>query len=192
MSAVFTEADMDRLALPFVARAWLGEFDFPRGVQYLHSGTGRVTIDGHEFIGVSDPANKRLVGVGQIEEPQFGAAAAVAIVLSAPSKELIQQVYADARDIEGRAATIYFAQFDAETQARISQLVPMIRHGKMSAPSIEIQGLRIRQVSLTVENIWSAHNYAPGGRWSPADMERRFAGDKGGAFIGVKIPENWT
>lgn len=191
MSALISQIDQDVLARPHVARAWFGEFDFPDGVKYLHSGTGQVTIAGHEYSGVADPLSGRLVSIGQVEEPQFGQAAAVTIVLSGASKAFIQSVHATARETEGRAAKISWAAFDGETQQILTALIPLFPRGKMSAPSIHWQGIGQRYVSITVENVWSSQNFAPGGRWTPADQRRRFPGDLGLNFVGVKVTENW-
>lgn len=191
MSAIISQTDAAKLRRPHVARAWFGQFDFPDGMKYLHSGTGRVQVGGHEYLGVSDPISGRMVSVAQVEEPQFGQAAAVALVMSGASKAFIQSVHATAREIEGRSATLLWAAFDAETQEIITPLIPLFPRGRMSAPAIHHQGIGIRYVAITIENIWSAQNFAPGGRWSPADQRRRFPGDKGLDFVNVKVSENW-
>ena len=188
---IISPETMEKLARPHVARAWFGQFDFPDGMKYLHSGVGRVTVDGHEYIGVADPISGRLVSIAQVEEPAFGQAAAVAIVLSGASKEFIQSVHATARQIEGRDAKILWAAFDAETQEIITPLISLFPRGKMSAPAIHWQGIGQRYVSLTIENIWSSQNFAPGGKWNGADQRRRFPGDKGLDFVGVKVSEDW-
>jgi hypothetical protein len=191
MSAVISPGDVRRLRRPHVARAWFGVFDFPVGTMYLHSGVGSVEIGGNEYIGVSDPLSGRLVQLSQVEEPQFGQASAVQVILTGASKEFIQSVHATAREIEGRSAVIYWAAFDAERQTLITDLVPLFPRGRMSSPAIYWQGIGIRYVTLTIENIWSAKNFAPGGRWTPADQRRRFPGDKGLDFVNVKVSENW-
>lgn len=189
--AIISAETMEKLARPHVARAWFGQFDFPDGMKYLHSGVGRITVESNEYIGVSDPISGRLASIAQVEEPAFGQAAAVAIVLSGASKEFIQSVHATARQLEGRAATILWAAFDAETQEIITPLIPLFPRGSMSAPSIHWQGIGQRYVSLTIENIWSSQNFAPGGKWNPADQRRRFPGDAGLDRVGVKVQEGW-
>lgn len=191
MTAIVSDADADKLTGPHVARCWFGEFDFPNGVKYLHSGTGSFRVGGHDYSGVSDPLSGRLVSIGQVEEPQFGQAAAVQILLSGVSREFVKSVHATARQLEGRDASISWAAFDGETQELITSLIPLFPRGKMSAPSIHWHGIGRRYVSLTIENVWAAQNFPPGGRWSPADQHRRFANDKGLDFVGVKISELW-
>lgn len=191
MSAIISPIDAAKLRRPHISRNWFGAFDFPDGMQYLHSGVGRAQIGEHEYIGVSDPLSGRLVSVGQVEEPQFGQAAAVAIVLSGASKEFIRSTHAMARQIEGRPAKISWAAFDEESQAIITPLIPLFPRGRMSAPAIHWQGIGVRYVTIMIENIWSAQNFAPGGRWNPADQRRRFPGDRGLDFVNVKVSENW-
>src|SRR5690349_12409889 len=116
MSAIISATDADRLARPHIARLWFAQLDLPDGMQYLHSGTGRVTVDGQEYRGVSDPIGGRLVSIGQLDEPQFGQAAAVQIVLTGVDRTFIQSVHATARQIEARSANISWAAFDGETQ----------------------------------------------------------------------------
>lgn len=196
MSVIITsEADRALLARPHISRAWFGMFDFPSGVKYLHNGYGPYTVGGQEYLGISDPLGGRLVGIAQVEEPQFGQAAAVQLVLSGVSADFIAEVKRDARALEGRSATLYWAAFDGETEAIIplngTGLIPLFPRGRMSAPSISRQGIGVRYVSLTIEGMWSSQNYAPGGRWNYADQLRRYPGDKGLQFVGVEVSENW-
>jgi hypothetical protein len=193
MPSIVAIADIPKLRRSHIQRAWFGEFDFPDGIKYLHTGMGRVTVGGHEYLGVSDPLSGRLVSIDQVEEPRFGQASAVTIGLSGVSRDFIADVFSDARDIEGRSAVISWAMFDPETQQILfNDLVPLFPRGRMSAPSISWQGIGIRSVTLTVENIWASQNFAPGGKWNPADQRKRFAGDKGLDFVGVNVTENWT
>lgn len=63
---------------------------------------------------------------------------------------------------------------------------------QFTSPKISWSGIGTRTVQITVENIFSAQNYAPGGRWNPADQKRRFPGDLGLDFVGVDIVEYWS
>lgn len=191
MSSYFTDDEIAALESPHIARAWFGQFDFPDGMKYWHAGTGKKTIDGNEYIGVSDPVRGQLVSIGQVEEPQFGQAAAVQIILAGASIAFIQSVKANELAIEGRSATILWAAFNTETGAMVTGLVPLFPRGKMSSPSISYQGIGKRYVSLTVENIWSSLNFAPGGRWSAAGQHARYPGDKGFDFVDEKAQEVW-
>jgi hypothetical protein len=193
VARLFSEDELAFLTRPHIARAWFLSLELPSGVSYLHSGVGRVTIDGQEWLGVSDPLSGRLVSLTQVEEPQFGAAAAVTIVLSGASRDFIASVHATARQIEGRSADLYWAAFDGETQTIWSAgLKKLFARGRMTSPSIQWQGIGVRTVSLTIENIFQAQNFAPGGRWTDADQKRRWPGDEGLEYIGVEISEQWA
>lgn len=191
MSAFVSDDDADKLARPHVARAWFGVFDLPFGMLYVHSGVGRVTVDGQVYRGISDPVGGRLVSIGQVDEPQFGQAPSVSVTLTGVTRDFIQEIMGSARDIEGCDANIYWAMFDGETQRLITSLIPVFPFGQLSAPSISWQGIGQRTITLTIESVWQAKNFAPGGKWNPADQRKRFPGDLGLDFIGVEISENW-
>lgn len=188
--AIFSADDLDRLAGPHVARAWFLELDLPAGAARFHSGTGRKTVGGYEWRGVTDPIGGQLVSLNGIEEPRFGQAVAIQVILSGANREFFKSVHDIARDIEGRRADLYFAMFDGETQELIGGL-RKIFPGKMSAPSLAWSGIGTRTVAITIESIWSSQNYPFGGKWNGAGQRKRYAGDKGLDFVGVKVTENW-
>ncbi|WP_353641315.1 transcriptional regulator [Mesorhizobium sp. WSM2239] len=189
--AIFSEADLDRLAGPHVARAWFLEMDLPAGLTRLHSGTGRKTVGGFEWRGVTDPIGGQLVSLSGIEEPRFGQAVAVSVTLSGANADFFKSVHTDARAIEGKRADLYWATFDGETGEVLIGLKKLFP-GKITSPSLQWQGIGLRTVSITIESIWSSQNYAVGGKWNGADQRRRYPGDKGLDFVGVKVSENWS
>lgn len=191
MTAIFTEAEIALLAAPHVARAWFVMLDLPSGVSRLHSGVGRVQAGGYEWRGVTDPIGGRLLSIDGVEEPAFGQAAAITLTLTGANRDFLRSVDIAAREIEGRSADVYWAAFDGETQQLIVGLKKLFGRGRMSAPSLQWQGIGLRTVSLTIESLWSSQNFPPGGRWNGAGQRRRFAGDLGLDFVGVKIEENW-
>lgn len=188
--AIFTEADLDGLAAPHVGRAWFLEMDLPSGIHRLHNGTGRVSIGGHEWRGVTDPIGGQLVALSNVEEPRFGQAVAVQITLSGANREFFKSINDSARAIEGRRADLYFAVIDQETGEVLIGLKKLFP-GKLSAPKTRWEGVGVRTVSVTIESIWSSQNYPFGGKWNGADQRRRYPGDKGLDFVGVKVSENW-
>jgi hypothetical protein len=187
--ALFSSTDMDKLSAPHIARAWFAELNLPSGFQRVHNGVGRVTVGGYEWRGVSDPVSGALVSIEAVEDPRFGQAAAVNIVLSGVNATFWKSVKQDARDLEGRSANLYWGAFDQETGENImfKKLLP----GKMSAPSLHRQGIGVRFVGLTIESFWQAQNYPFGGRWNGADQRRRYPGDKGLDLVGVEVAEQW-
>lgn len=189
--AVFTEDELAKLRRPHVARAWFLEMDLPTGVSRLHNGTGRVAVNGQEWRGVTDPLGSQMVSLNNIEEPRFGQAVAVEVTLSGANRDFFKSVHATARAIEGRRADLFWAAFDGETEELIIPLKKLFP-GKLSAPSLKWSGVGLRTVTVTIESIWSSQNYPFGGQWNPADQRRRYPGDKGLDFVGVKVSEQWN
>lgn len=186
----FSQADMDRLAGPHVMRAWFLVVDLPAGMTYLHNGAGRKTIAGQEYRGVTDPAGGQLVGIESVEDPRFGQAAAVSIALSGANKAFLQSVHSTAAAIEGRAATLYWATFDGETEEIIGGLVKMFP-GFMTSPKISWQGIGMRAVTIVLVSEWEGQNFPFGGRWTESDQQRRYPGDRGLQYVGVEVQEIW-
>lgn len=178
------------LRAPHVARNWFGAFDLPTGMIYLHNGVGRVTVGGQEYRGVSDPITGQLVSISAIEDPRFGQAPKVDIVLGPVSATGFKWWRDTAADIEGRSATLRFGVFDPETGA--SKLFKPLFPGKMSAPKLHRgPGPGTRFIGLSIESFWQSQNYPFGGRWTPADQRRRYPEDAGLDFVGVKVAEQW-
>lgn len=188
--ATFTDADREFLRRPHIARAWFGYFDLPSGVAWLHNGVGTVTIGGQDYRGVTDPVGGQLVHISDIEDPRFGQAAKVDIIIGGVDVAFFRSVKADARALEGRRARLMWGMFDPET-GEMRMLKTMLP-GRMSAPTLHRRGVSERYIGLTIESFWSAQNYPFGGRWTYADQMRRFPGDKGLQFVGQKVHEIWT
>ncbi|HEV7436859.1 MAG TPA: transcriptional regulator [Pseudorhizobium sp.] len=187
--ALFTEEDRAFLRRPHIARAWFAELHLPSGVWRLHNGVGRKTVGGHEWRGVSDPAGQQLVSMSAVEDPRFGQAAKVDIVLSGVNVDFIRSVKDQARQIEGALADIYWCAFDQETQEVWSGGLKKLFPGYLSAPKRQSQGIGVRTVSFTIETLWQSQNYPFGGQWTTADQQRRYPGDKGLKYVGVKVTE---
>lgn len=185
---VFSSSDRECLSGPHVARLWFAELDLPSGLRRLHNGVGRITVGGYEWTGVTNPAGMQLVGLEEVEEPRFGQAPSVVITLGGISKDAWKEIKSMAREIEGSRCDLYWAAFNpeyAEVEIGLKKLFP----GKLSSPSLHRQGVGVRYATFTIESLWQSQNYPFGGRWNPSDQERRFPGDKGGQFIGVKVNE---
>lgn len=185
---LFSPADLDRLAAPHVARAWFLWADLPSGEAWLHNGMGNITVAGQKWRGVADPLSGRLATLSAIEEPRFGAAAAVEIGLVAANAEFLASVHATRAAIEGRDAQLSFAVFDQETGDFLTGLKLMVR-GRLTSPRIKWSGIGSRLVTITLESIWSSQNFPFGGKWNGADQRRRYPGDKGLDFVGVEVTE---
>lgn len=183
-----TTADLEKLSGPHVARNWFLDLDLPTGRSYLHSGAGRITMDGKEWRGISDPIGGRLVSLDGIEEARFGQATAITITLSGANRAFLKSVHDTALAIEGREAILYFSVFDTETAELLLGPQRMFP-GKMTAPEIIWGGIGMRTVSITIESRWAGQNYPFLGMWSPAGQRKRFPFDKGLDRIGIETAE---
>lgn len=191
-TALFSDAGIEWLARPHISRVWFAALDLPSGVQYIHSGVGTFTHDGHDWLGIADPVGGRLVSMSQVEEPVFGQAASINFILSGVTAEFLQEWKAMAREMEGRPADVYWAAFDPETwQIWPDGLVAMFPSGRISSPGLHRIGLGVRAVSLTVESEFAAMNFPTGEQWSDADLQRRYPGVRGFEYLGQQISEQW-
>ncbi len=189
MAVAFSPEQVEALRAPHVARAFFAAFDLPGGMLRLHSGVGRLTLSGQDWTGVDDPAGGVLLSVSQVQEPRLGSAASVTFTLSGSTLAFLQEVRAARRQIEGRPAQVWWQMFDQESQVPIGPMQPLFPMGRMTSPAFLAEGIGGRSLTITVESVWSAQNFAPGGRWNDADQRRRFPGDRGLEFVGVEVKE---
>lgn len=182
--------DLSPYDRPHVGPGYFLEADLPSGVAYFHNGVGRVTIGGHTWRGVTDPRGTQLVELSAIDEPRFGTASAVQVTISGANAAFFKSMHDTARELEGRDATLYRADFDGETKQAITDLREIFR-AQISAPTLRWEGIGVRTVGFTLESIWSAQNFPFGGRWNDADQQRRYPGDKGLRYVGQEVTEQW-
>ncbi|RKE84597.1 transcriptional regulator [Rhizobium sp. AG855] len=187
--AIFTDEDRAFLGRPHIARAWFADLGLPSGIWRLHNGVGRQTVGGREWRGVSDPSGQQLVSISAVEDPRFGQAAKVDIVLSGVNSEFLRSVKDQARAIEGLTADLYWCAFDQETGEVWSGGMKKLFPGYLSSPKRQSQGIGLRTVSFAIETLWQSQNYVFGGAWTDADQQRRYPGDLGLQFVGVKVTE---
>lgn len=185
---LYTQDEMAKFRRPHVTRCWFGEFFLPSGTVRLHPGVGTVWAGGHEWKGVSDPIGGQLVSIGQVEDPRFGQAAAVAIVISGANPAFVKMIDEDAAAIEGSSVNLYWCCFDGETGEQIIPLRSAFP-GLLSSPAIEWDGPDRVTVAFTVESIWVSMNEPYGGEWSATGVAIMNPGDRGGEYIGVKVEE---
>lgn len=189
MANMFSESDLAFLRRPHIARAWFADLDLPDGRWRLHNGGGRKMVGGFEWFGVSDPMGRQLVSISAVEDPRFGQAAKVDIVIAGVNIDFLRSIKDQGRQIEGRLADIYWCAFDQETEEVWASGLKKLFPGYLSAPKIRWSGLGARTVSITIESLWHSQNYPFGGKWSPADQRARYPGDKGLDLVGVKVQE---
>ncbi|WP_157014900.1 transcriptional regulator [Mesorhizobium xinjiangense] len=181
--------DLDALSGLHIQRAWFAAVDFPSGLRRLHTGLGPKEIGGFTWEGISDPFGGQLVSVGSIEEPDFGQAPKVDVVMSGANKAFLKSMWDDRHAVEGAACDLYFAIFDAETGEALSGLEHMFP-GKITAPKFAFTGATIRAIQLSIVSEWEGLNFpATGAMWSPAGQRARYPGDAGLDYINVPATE---
>lgn len=185
----FSEDDLDKLSGPHVQRVWCAHFKIPDAERRLHTGMGRLTLGGHVWEGVSDPFGGQLCALSGMEEPRFGQAIAVDVVLSGANREFFKSMW-DMRDtIEGARVDLYFAQMDAETG---EVLIPLkkVLPGKMTAIRLSMQGAAIRAIGFKIVSRWEGIGFSSTNTmWSPTGQRQRYPGDAGLDLIGSKVVE---
>lgn len=187
--ALYSAADRAWLRAPHVARAWFGEIETPTGTTFLHNGVGRITVDGQEYRGISDPLGQ-LVDVSAVEDQRFGQAAKIDIVIAGVTAATFKSWKEYARDLEGLSAIIRFGVFDPETLNL--RLFKDMLPGKISAAKLFRKSITERYIGVAIEGFWQSQNYPFGGKWTPGDFRQRNGGAKGMDFVGVKVAEVWS
>lgn len=186
---IFNDTDAIALRAPHVSRAFFLELALPSGTVRYHTGYGKIEIDGVEWIGAADPIGGRLVTIGRLTQSTIGKAIDQTIVLSGADSSFVRSVRDTAAQIEGAAAAIYFCLFDPETEGALTDLKLMSK-GHMTSPKRSREG-SVRQISLTLESVWSVLNFPGARRWNGADQRRLYPGDAGLDLIGVDVKEQY-
>lgn len=187
----YSEADLDAISGPHIQRAWFCEVDLPSGLRRLHTGMGPVAIGGHEWEGVSDPFGGQLVGIGSIEEPEFGQASAVDVVISGANRSFLRSMWEDRHAVEGARCDLFVATFDAESGEVVVPL-KLWFPGKLTAPKFSIVGANVRFITMKVVSPFEGLNFPETNTmWSPAGQRARFPGDEGLDLINANIIEEY-
>jgi hypothetical protein len=194
---IFPASYQSRLAADNVTYTILADLQFQSGRMRLHPGTGVLTVGGFDWIGCGDPGGNRLIEIGSVELPTVGVAAVVELRMSGINVEFlrgVRRVLAENyREVEGRRADLYFAVFYPETVTPIGNPIPFFTDARMTAPSFKMEGPNSRTVTLSVEGIFSAKNFAPNGRHTEADQRRRYPGaqDRFHQYVGANLSLRW-
>ncbi|MBZ0164561.1 MAG: hypothetical protein K8H74_17845 [Notoacmeibacter sp.] len=190
--ALFTEAEMHEMGQsPDVARTWLLEADLAAGTYYYVKGTGTLTLDGHDWTGVDDPAGGQFVALGAVDASRFPQATAIQITIAAPSYAFMRSIHENARDIEGRAATLYWAMFNPETEKIIGTKKRVVT-GSLSRPHRHASARTgARLITINLEGPWLAKNHPFGGQFTDGWHQREWPGDKYFEYAGTEVVEPW-
>jgi hypothetical protein len=191
LSVLFTQAEIEAIGdSGDVARATFIRMKGVNGAEVLlHSGVGDFDYNGEKWLGVCDPIGGRLVSISGLEEPEFGQAAALTVVLSGADIEFVKYMRSVRNQIQGNECTVYWAAFDNEEKIMFGGLKTLFPRGRIWTPTFSLAGIATRTISLTIESIWSGMNFPSGIRWNSSDFQKVRPGDKFFDYAGVKILE---
>lgn len=186
---VFPASLADALAAPTVALLELAVFVFGDGAggtvtRRYHRGAGTLTIEGEDYIGISDPGGLRVVDISYVELPTTQVASKVDITLAGVDQAFQSLLISQINDIRGASAEIYFVCYDTDTYQPIGPPVLVFDNGVCGHPRFSARSDGLRTFTLPIDGIWSAKNHEPGGRLNDADQTQRFPGDRGFELIG--------
>ena len=185
---IFNGGDLEVLRRPHVGPSMFLEIDLPSGIRRFHNGAGNVTVGGLQWEGVTDPFGERAAIVQEIDYPEFGTAPAVVIPIVGCDATFMSYMRSNDATIEGRPARIYIAAIDPETMETAIPL-RLIFRGRITGIKPVWEGIGTRTVVVVLESIWHARNFGYDGKWNDASQRRRFPGDKGQQYVGVKVTE---
>lgn len=173
MSRTITTAAKNASQAAQVTLATFVELEFSGGTVRAWSGVGDISWDGKTWSGLGQYGK-----ISPISESQETRAAGVQLELTGVPSELIsvmlEQTY------QGRAARVWEAFFDA-SDAIIDDPVAVFA-GRMDDSSISI-GPTEGVITLRVENHLADLERARDFRWTDADQQRLFPGDKALEYI---------
>lgn len=157
--------------------------DFASGVVYMHSRIGTITWGGNDWIGVGSFGE-----ISAVEETSELSVKTVTYTLSGIPNEFISIVHEE--HYQGRAARLYLGFIDRTTRQLVD--TPFILDtGRMNVP--EISDDATCQVTLTAQSRISLWDRPAIRRYTDADQQKRFPGDKGCAFVNQAAQKelNW-
>ncbi len=150
----------------------LVELDFASGTVYAHSGGGNFTWAGHTYLGVG-----RLGKVSEIEETEALQANAIKIELSGVDPANVSISLNE--EYQGRPARVYIAYLD-ENYALLGDPVGPFS-GQMDTMDGELG--KLSTLTLTVESRLVDWMRARIRRWTDADQQAEYPGDKGLEYV---------
>ena len=180
----------DALRAPHVCRGIFAEVDLPDGLRRLHTGVGKLTLNGVQWEGVTDPFGAQIVAMSNLPEPRFGEAPYVDVTVSGANRDFLRQVWT--REIDGCRCDFFWAAFDAETGGTVIPLTLMFE-GRLTGVTPDFAGRSLVSINLKVVSMFEALNFpSVRGDWSSAGQRARHPGDAGMDPVGSQIVTVWN
>jgi hypothetical protein len=186
---VFPASVEDALSAPHVDRVMLARFDFGDGAggtvtRRFHAGVGTIRAGGYDWLGVTDPGGTRVVALSFIELPTPQVLSKVDVTLTGVDSSFLSQVRQDVGLVYGAFAEIYMQLYVSGTAQPIGNPVTLFDNGRCGAPAFSAAAVGRRTLTIPIDGVWSARNFAPGGRINDADQKARYPGDRGAEAVG--------
>jgi hypothetical protein len=159
------------------------ELDFPSGVVRAHNALGTITWGGHEWLGLGTFGTVR-----GIEEDSTLARKTVTYTLSGIPNDMISLAMNDY--YQGRPAKVYLGFLNRTTGQLVDDPI-LLDQGRLDVPETE-EGETV-SISITAESRMSQWERPRARRYTNADQQSRFAGDRGMEFVSQAAQKeiNW-
>lgn len=167
-----------------IGQAVLVFMDFRDGPKRWWTGFGDLDVGGHRWQGVGD-----LVSIGKISTAYQVSAKQVTFKVAATPEMFALALNAKAR-VRDRAVTVYLQLFSNIRQAAFTagggELMAgdpvgspiSLFNGTMQRMPWSAEGPAKREISIEAEGLFFRRNAPPRGRWTDADQQAFFAGDR--------------
>jgi len=153
--------------------AMMVEFELDSGISRMWTGVGTKKIDGKEWYGVGD-----LASISAIEETLELKAAGISISLSGVSSEWLSVALSE--PYQGRTVNIYYCLFDENWKQKMDSY--FLWSGELDVFSID-EGEKTSVITVTAESILIDLELPRVRRYTDADQQSEYPGDKGLEFI---------
>jgi hypothetical protein len=167
-----------------IAADYLIFMDFADAPRRVWTGWGDLVTAGHTWQGIGD-----LIGVSEIPASTSATAESVTLTLQGATSEMQELARAAKSRVQDRQIVIYQQFFlvapDDEAVQPWSPLLPAfaVYSGKMDRMAYSAErgndAEYMRTIELTTYGLFTNRNAPPNGRWTDADQQRRYPGDKG-------------
>lgn len=168
----FSEAAAAALAGRTVRCALLVYLGFTSQEMRVWVGSGRLTAGGHEWSGLGE-----LGSISNLELPLGGTAPVTTLGLSGVDPDLVGKALAASDEVKGRPAIIYLQLFDEGWQVLDAPYALLT--GLMDQIALKAPGEGLRQITVTVEWLFTRRAIPPFAMLSDRDQKALFPGDRG-------------
>lgn len=169
MSADFLAAITSRSIRP----AFFVEINFASGPEYLWTGNGTISWNGHSWLGTGS-----LMAISPIEEGADINARGISFSFSGIDPTILSGVLLEFQ--VGLPAIVYLGLFDSSSSLIADPIISW--SGKTDQPTIEMDG-QTASININCENRLVEMNVAVDKRYTNEQQQRDYPGDRGLEFV---------